>query len=163
MGTIADIEQKIDTLITDIENESAELMTYQTMTEDSLHQVDEDINSVETNIEDLHQTLHNIALDVDNNTAKINTLIHNLDEAGLEQQISNLSNRFSNADSAITDMDAEHHAELHRLAAGIDYNTEKITQYETIQNTIPDYVIISSADFNNLVNPDATKIYYIYE
>lgn len=163
MGTIADIEQKIDELITDIENESTELMTYQTMTEDSLQQVDEDISDVETSIEDLHQTLHDIALNVDNNTAKINTLIHDLDEAGLEQQINTLNNTFDNIDNAITDMDVEHHEELHRLAAGIDYNTEKITQYETIQNTIPDYVIISSADFNNLVNPDATKIYYIYE
>lgn len=110
---------------------------------------------------DLHEEIHEVALEVDNHEGRINAL--EVGQEGNDLAISNLQQAHLDMQDDMNDMDVEHHEELHRLALAIDNHSSRLNNVEIFVEETPNFVVLSEDDYEALGTPDYDTFYYVYE
>ena len=165
---IQELQNTVNNLSTQINSISAKLSA--SSNDLNLHLIDAetDINTINGKIavlgnEDkaLHQEIHNVSTNVDNNAGKINTL--EVDAVTQDARLDNLEQADKDIKEQIDDMDVEHHNELHSLALAIDNGVSRINTLEIFKEGVPTQVVMSESEYNALGTPDYETYYFVYE
>ena len=117
------IVNSMDSRITDLENAKQDVMCARSVQ-----------RSIEiSEIQEIHEEIHTVAMAVDNLDASISPKIIALENqaSNFSSKISNLQNEDTDIRKAMNDMDVEHHEELHRLALAVDNHESRINDIET--------------------------------
>ena len=117
------IVNSMNSRITDLENAKQDVMSARSVTRS--------INASE--IQEIHEEIHTVALAVDNLDASVSPKVTTLENQAstFSSNISNLHKEDTDIRKAMNDMDVEHHEELHRLALSIDNHDARINNLET--------------------------------
>ena len=109
----------------------------------------------DSEISELHQEIHDVALAVDDTNANLEPRVRELENnvADLQDEVADLHEEDSSIWEAMEDMDVEHHEELHRLAMAIDNHDSSIS---TLWNSTHVYMEENDADINNLQEEDSS-------
>lgn len=117
------IVNSMDSRIKDLENNNQSVMRSRSVQ-----------RSIEiSEIQEIHEEIHTVAMAVDNLDASISPKIIALENqaSNFSSKISNLQNEDTDIRKAMNDMDVEHHEELHRLALAVDNHESRINDIET--------------------------------
>lgn len=163
MATLNTLEQRIQTISDNLTIEQNKLNLHLVDCEEDINEINIKIAALQREDQELHQEIHDVAVNVDNNTARI-TAIERKDYQG---QINNINNTLTDGDNSLQnqleEMDIEHHEELHRLAQGIDAHSTRLNNIELEQSEIPEHVILTVDEYEALGTPDTNTIYFAYE
>lgn len=129
---------------------------------------DEEINNVKTQItglyaddDEIHEEIHTLSDAIDKNIANIDAL--QTQSGKQDETLLTHDERLNGIDTAMEEMDDEHHEELHQLSNRIDSFDKKLNEVDVYTKEIPQYVIIDEEAYENLKKPDATKFYFVVE
>lgn len=141
------LQNAINQLQTQVNNLSGQVSTNTTNL--SLHILDcvDDINTITGRLgaltaEDvnIHQEIHNISVQTDNNTSSIGDL--ELADEAIDQRLDTLEAGQITLQGEIDSMDAEHHSELHTLSLQVDNNTGKIADLEVVDTNLDNRITV---------------------
>jgi len=110
---------------------------------------------------ELHQEIHNVANEVDDHEGRITALETGM--VGVGSSISSLEGMDISLQNQITEMDAEHHQELHQLALALDNYSTRINNLELFEAATAPQIVMSEEDYQALGTPDYDTFYYTYE
>jgi len=163
MSSLNTLEQRIQTISDTLTLEQNKLNMHVTDCEDDINEINIKINALQREDQELHDEIHDVAEDVDNNTSRISAI----ENKNYQGQINEINETLTEGDNSIQNqinaMDAEHHEELHDLANSIDAHTIRLNRVELAQSEIPEHVILTMDEYEALGTPDPTKIYFTYE
>lgn len=163
MATLNTLEQRIQTISDNLTIEQNKLNLHLADCDNDINEINIKIAALQKEDVELHQEIHDVANNVDNNTARIQAI----ESKNYQGQIDNINNTLTDGDNSIQnqleEMDVEHHEELHTLAQGIDVQNSRLNQLELTQSEIPEHVILPVDEFEALGTPDNSKIYFVYE
>ena len=163
MSSLSTLEQRIQTISDTLTLEQNKLNMHVTDCEDDINEINIKINALQREDQELHDEIHDVAEDVDNNTSRISAI----ENKNYQGQINDINETLTEGDNSIQNqinaMDAEHHEELHNLANSIDAHTVRLNRVELAQSEIPEHVILTMEEYEALGTPDPTKIYFTYE
>ena len=163
MSSLNTLEQRIQTISDTLTLEQNKLNMHVTDCEDDINEINIKINALQREDQELHDEIHDVAEDVDNNTSRISAI----ENKNYQGQINEINETLTEGDNSIQNqinaMDAEHHEELHDLANSIDAHTIRLNKVELAQSEIPGHVILTMEEYEALGTPDPTKIYFTYE
>lgn len=163
MSSLNTLEQRIQTISDTLTLEQNKLNMHVTDCEDDINEINIKINALQREDQELHDEIHDVAEDVDNNTSRISAI----ENKNYQGQINEINETLTEGDNSIQNqinaMDAEHHEELHDLANNIDAHTIRLNRVELAQSEIPEHVILTMDEYEALGTPDPTKIYFTYE
>ena len=116
-------------------------------------------------IAELHEEIHEVAEVVDTHTIQINDLDSSLGilTANYENKCAELDAEDLSLQNQITEMDEEHHEELHMLANAIDGCITRIETAENTVNSYPKHVVLTMPEYDAMISRDSNTFYYIYE
>lgn len=169
MATLNDIEKRLQEIEGELAAQTQVIEDHISDCKDAQTALDDKIDMLtqkdDEYYHELHEDIHDAALDVNNNTSRIEAL----ENKNYQGQINDLSNGLDNdvndLNTQLTEMDVEHHEELHRIANnldGYDSRIESITERQAeIDEVSPAHIIISADDFTHII-PDNDKIYFVY-
>lgn len=163
MPTLNTLEQRIQTISDNLTVEQNKLNIHLVDCEDDINEINIKIAALQREDKSLHQEIHDVANDVDENSAKIRAI----EIKDYQGQIDNINSTLTSGDNSLKnqldEMDVEHHEELHKLASNIDLHSSRINQIELLQSEIPEHVVLTIDEYEALGNPDTSKIYFAYE
>lgn len=163
MATLDTLEQRIQTISDNLTIEQNKLNLHLVDCEEDINNINIKISALQREDQELHQEIHDVAVNVDENTARIEAIEHK----DYQGQINNINNTLTDGDNSLQnqleEMDVEHHEELHKLANGLDVHSSRLNQIELVQSEIPEHVILSVDEYEALGEPDTSKIYFAYE
>ena len=170
MATLNDIEQRLQEIEDELAAQTEVIEDHITDCRDTQTALDDKIDMLTQKDEeyyyDLHDDIHDAALGVDNNTSRIEALERKNYQEQINTLNDNLDSDVNDLNTQLTEMDVEHHEELHRIANNLnDYGSrlDDITERQTeIDEDIPEHVVISSSEYSQ-ITPDNDKIYFVYE
>lgn len=144
------LQNAINQLQTQVNNLSGQVSTNTNNL--SLHILDcvDDINTITGRLgaltaEDvnIHQEIHNISVQTDNNTSSIGDL--ELADEAIYQRLDALEAGQITLQGEIDSMDDEHHRELHTLSLQVDNNTGKIADLEVVDTNLDNRITVLEA------------------
>jgi predicted nuclease with TOPRIM domain len=163
MADLTNIESRIQMISDNLTLQQNKLNLHLVDCEDDIKDINVKIAALQREDQELHQEIHDVAVNVDENTARIEAI----ESKDYQAQIDNINNQMSGSDDSlqkqIDEMDIEHHEELHKLAENIDVHTSRINTIEVTQANIPEHVVLSEAQYEALGEPDTDKLYFVYE
>lgn len=109
----------------------------------------------------LHNEIHTVAVEVDDHEGRITTLEVGMTNTG--DSITLLEGKDEDLQNQITEMDEEHHQELHDLALALDNYSTRILDLEIFKAETPNQVVMSESQYHELGTPDYDTFYYTYE
>ena len=163
MADLTNIENRIQTISDTLTTEQNKLNLHLIECEGDINQINIKIAALQREDQELHQEIHEVAVNVDDNT----TRIESIERKNYQGQIDAINDTLTNGDnslqSQLNEMDIEHHEELHRIAGNIDAHSTRINNMEVVQSEIPEHVVLSVAQYDALGEPDTDKLYFVYE
>lgn len=163
MATLDTLEQRIQTISDNLTTEQNKLNRHLIYCEGDITKINIKIAALQREDAELHHEIHDVAVNVDDNTARIETI----ERKDYQGQIDNINNTLTKGDNSIQnqleEMDVEHHEELHKLANGLDVHSSRLNQIELVQSEIPEHVVLTIDEYEALGEPDNSKIYFAYE
>lgn len=170
MATLNDIEQRLQEIEEELAAQTQVIEDHITECEDAQTVLDDKIDLLTEKDEeyyyDLHDDIHDAALGVNNNTSRIEAIERKNYQGQINTLNDNLDSDVNDLNNQLTEMDVEHHAELHRIANHLDgYGSrlDDITERQTeIEEDSPKHIVISSYEYSH-ITPDNNKIYFVYE
>ena len=163
MPTLNTLEQRIQTISDNLTVEQNKLNIHLVDCEDDINEINIKIAALQREDKSLHQEIHDVTNEVDENSAKIRAI----EIKDYQGQIDNINSTLTSGDNSLKnqldEMDVEHHEELHKLASNIDLHSSRINQIELLQSEIPEHVVLTIDEYEALGNPDTSKIYFAYE
>lgn len=116
-------------------------------------------------IAELHEEIHEVAEVVDAHTVQINDLDSSLGilTANYDNKCAELDAEDLSLQTQITEMDVEHHEELHMLANTIDGCIVRIETAENTVNSYPKHVVMTMTEYESMISRDSNTFYYIKE
>lgn len=162
-ATLNTLEQRLEAISNNLNNQSYRLNLHLIDCQDDINALNIKIAALEREDIALHQEIHDVALDVDDNLGRINKIISRDYQGQIDEINSTLSDSNNSLQTQIDDMDAEHHEELHLIANGLNNQSQQINNIAVKQAEVPEHVVLSITEFEALGNPDPSKIYFAYE
>lgn len=162
------LQNAINALQTQLNNVASQLSS--TSNSLNLHIIDcvDDINTITGRLgalasedTDLHQEIHEVALQVDDNTSRINDL--EVADVATDSRLDSLEAADADFQEQLNDMDAEHHEELHTLAMAVNNSNSRINNLEIFAANSPEHVVLSEDEYDALGTPDYDTFYFTYE
>ena len=162
------LQNAINALQTQLNNVASQLSS--TSNSLNLHIIDcvDDINTITGRLgalasedTDLHQEIHDVAVQVDENTSKINAL--EVADVATDERLDDLEAADVDFQEQLNDMDAEHHEELHTLAQAIDNASIRLNNLELFEAETPEHVVLTEDEYEALGSPDYDTFYFTYE
>lgn len=161
--TLNTLEQRLEILSDRLNTQGYNLNLHLTDCQDDINEINIKIAALEREDRELHDEIHDVALDVDDNLGRINAILSRDYQGQIDTLNSTLTSSDNSLQTQIEDMDVEHHEELHLLANGLDAQSIQINNIEVKQAAIPEHVVLSINDYEALGTPDPDKIYFAYE
>lgn len=161
--TLNTLEQRLEILSERVNNQAYNLNLHLTDCQDDINEINIKIAALEREDRELHDEIHDVALDVDNNLGRINSILTRDYQGQIDDLNSTLVGNDNSLQTQIEEMDVEHHEELHLLANSLDAQSIQINNIEVKQAAIPEHIVLSITDFEALGTPDPDKIYFAYE
>jgi RNA processing factor Prp31 len=170
MATLNDIEKRLQEIEGELAAQTEVIEDHISDCKDTQTALDDKIDMLTQKDEeyyyDLHDDIHDAALGVDNNTSRIEALERKNYQGQINTLNDNLDSDVNDLNTQLTEMDIEHHEELHRIANNLnDYSSrlDNITERQTeIEEDLPEHIVISSSEYSQ-ITPDNDKIYFVYE
>lgn len=163
MADLTNIENRIQDISNNLTQQQNRLNLHLVDCENDISDINIKIAALEREDLELHDEIHDVAVKVDENTARIDLII----AKNYQGQIDILENTLIKGDNSLQDqlneMDVEHHEELHRLAGNLDYHSNQINNIAIEQAKIPEHVVLSESEYDALDNPSPEKLYFVYE
>lgn len=162
------LQNAINALQTQLNNVSSQLSS--TSNSLNLHLVDcvNDINTITGRLgalanedTEIHQEIHEVAQQVDENTSRINDL--EVADVAIDSRLDSLEAADTDFQEQLDDMDIEHHEELHTLAMAVNDANSRITNLEIFEAETPEHVVLSEDEYEALGNPDYDTFYFTFE
>lgn len=162
------LQNAINALQTQLNNVSAQLSS--TSNTLNLHIIDcvDDINTITGRLgalasedSELHQEIHEVSVQVDENTSKINAL--EVSDVSINSRLDSLEAADEDFQEQLDDMDVEHHEELHTLAMGLNNANTRLNNLEIFEAETPEHVVLSEEEYEALGTPDYDTFYFTYE
>lgn len=163
MPTLDTLEQRIQNISDNLSVQTNRLSIHLADCEDDINEINIKISALQREDVELHQEIHDVAVNVDNNTGRIDEI----ERKDYQGQINTINNILTDGENSLQnqleEMDIEHHEELHRLANNIDNHSTRLNDIEVEQAEIPDHVVLTVDEYEALGQPDTNTIYFAYE
>lgn len=160
---LSTIEERIQLLATSINVEAQKLDAHIVECAAENEEIEQQQELLQREDIRLHAEIHDVLHNVDANSARLDAI----EQKDYQGQIDNINSVLTTGKNSLqkqlTEMDVEHHAEMHKLAQNIDANSNNIRELELEQAEIPDIVVLTVDEYEAIEVPDPTKLYYIYE
>lgn len=116
-------------------------------------------------IAELHEEIHEVAEVVDDHTIRIRDLDSSLGilTADFDNKCADLDAEDLSLQTQITEMDVEHHEELHMLGNAIDALIISMESLNNFVGSLPKFVVLSEEEYESLTSLDSSTFYYTYE
>jgi len=170
MATLNDIEKRLQEIEGELAAQTEVIEDHITDCKDAQTALDDKIDMLtqkdEEYYHELHEDIHDAALDVNNNTSRIEALENKNYQGQIDTLNDSLDSDVNDLNTQLTDMDVEHHEELHRIANNLDGYSGRLDDIEErqtdIEQDIPKHIVISATEYAK-ITPDDSKIYFVYE
>ena len=163
MATLNDIEKRLQEIEGELAAQTEVIEDHITDCKDAQTALDDKIDMLtqkdEEYYHELHEDIHDAALDVNNNTSRIETLENKNYQGQINTLNDSLDSDVNDLNTQLTEMDIEHHEELHRIANNLDGYSGRL---DNIEEDLIDHIVISATEFEK-ITPDDDKIYFVYE
>lgn len=163
MPTLNTLEQRIQNISDNLSVQTNRLNIHLADCEDDINEINIKISALQREDVELHQEIHDVAVNVDNNTGRIDEI----ERKDYQGQINTINNILTDGENSLQhqleEMDIEHHEELHRLANNIDNHSTRLNDIEVEQAEIPEHVVLTVDEYEALGQPDTNTIYFAYE
>ena len=158
---LVNLETQIQNLSQQTQNQANQLGLHIADCDDEINDIKVQITGLHSDDDEIHDEIHTLSEAIDTNKSDIENLKSHSGEQ--DETLVTHFNRLNGLDTALEDMDDEHHEELHQLSKQIDSFEKKLNNVDVYTKEIPQYVIIDEESYANLKNPDTTKFYFVVE
>lgn len=158
---ISALQTQVATLMNQVSTENNKLNLHLVDSDSKITQINAKTNLLNKEDEELHEEIHEVALEVDNHEGRINDLEVSAEEQGVE--IQGLKDADTDFQQQLDDMDVEHHEELHNLALAIDNQYTRINNLEIFEASTPEHVVLSETEYDEMGEHDYDTFYFVYE
>lgn len=157
MADLTTIEQRIDDLYTEVSNDEQSLDAHETAANVDIDFINQQLLFLDQQTMQIHDDLHETAIDVDDNTAALNAI----KDSNYQTQINNLELSYLGLRTNVSNYENEIYLETNRINDKINDQTLQINMIENELNGEAEHVILSMTEFQQ-ITPDNNKIYLVY-
>ena len=160
-NAVSALQTQVASLTSLLSSETNKLNLHLVDSDSAIAQINAKTNLLDNEDIEIHEEIHDVALEVDNHEDRINTLEITAETQG--NDIEDLKEADTDFQQQLDDMDIEHHEELHTLGLALDAHGVRLNNLEVFEAETPEHVVLSESEYDEMGEHDYDTFYFVYE